>query len=205
MIVGKRLCGRIDRVPGLLHVATEFYHVNWLPLLPLRSWIVFDGSERSQWGGSGGWNQWSVKWRGVPVPLSMRSILAAWLRASLVLAGIFLTAFGVFETLDRVQPLLAFPLLVAGGICFALSWFSTHVSRASMERAVEMGCHANVPLTTLARYLGVAPAEIGAIEEDPAWGAPRDAGEIDERLRRMRAGAPTPAPFRDQVGRQYEI
>ncbi|MBI4613234.1 MAG: hypothetical protein HY720_06445 [Planctomycetes bacterium] len=204
MIVGKRLCGRIDRVPGLLHVATEFYHVNWLPLVPLKSWIVFDGSERSEWGGHGAWNQWSVKWRGVPVAFSLRSVLAAWFRASLVVAGIFLAMFGVIEMLGRLRPLLAFPLLVAGVVCFVLSWLSTYLSRASMERAVEMGCHANVPLTTLARFLGVPPAEIGAIE-DPAWGGPRDAGEIGEKLGRMRAGAGTPATFQDQVGRQFHV
>jgi hypothetical protein len=37
---GSRLYGRVDEAPGLFHVATMFCHLWFLPLVPLRSYLV---------------------------------------------------------------------------------------------------------------------------------------------------------------------
>src|SRR5262249_27541487 len=48
IIVGTHLFGSVDRVPGLGRVATQFAHFNYLPLVPLRSYIIIEGSEHGE-------------------------------------------------------------------------------------------------------------------------------------------------------------
>jgi hypothetical protein len=75
-IFGHRLFGKVDQVPGVLHVATQFYHVNYLPLYPVKSYII-----REEDG------------LGVPIPLNYRSMLMAWARFGLLgMAVIFAVA-----------------------------------------------------------------------------------------------------------------
>lgn len=89
MIVGgTRFCGRVDETRSG-HVVTRFFHIWFVPLVPLSSWFVT---------GSG-----SV----VKLPLSFRSILVAYVRAFGVLlalgclAGlVYLLAFGFFGDLQ---------------------------------------------------------------------------------------------------------
>src|SRR3954451_16881728 len=77
-IFGSRLWGKVDEVPGLFHVGTRFGHINFVPLIPMQSYVIL-----SQDGGSV---------RGVQIPLSGKSILIAWGRAvgalSAIIAGI---------------------------------------------------------------------------------------------------------------------
>lgn len=42
---GERMYGYADRVPGLCYVATQFWHFNFVPLVPLGSYLVMEGSE----------------------------------------------------------------------------------------------------------------------------------------------------------------
>jgi hypothetical protein len=46
--VGSELYGAVDRIPGLCYVATKFAHVFGLPLLPLGTYIVWEGSEHGE-------------------------------------------------------------------------------------------------------------------------------------------------------------
>jgi hypothetical protein len=69
LVVGTRLFGRIHYVPGVFHIATEFAHVNVLPILPLRSWVVL--GERPAAIGS--------NWVGRRIRLRLKSVLLAWL------------------------------------------------------------------------------------------------------------------------------
>lgn len=64
LVFGRRLYGRVDHVP-VGHVATEFFHVAFVPLVPLASYLVL----------------WEDRHRftGKPVPLHTRSIACAWL------------------------------------------------------------------------------------------------------------------------------
>ena len=64
---GMSLYGKVDQVPGLLHVATRFFHVNFVPLFPTGSFVVIEGIERPDNAPPG-----------VPIGHHFRSILFAW-------------------------------------------------------------------------------------------------------------------------------
>jgi hypothetical protein len=81
LIVGTRLFGKVDHLPGRFYVATRFAHVNFIPLFPTGSWLVQDGSlssgiTRSSWRG---WQLPGVHWP---------SAAMAWLRVGLALAAL---------------------------------------------------------------------------------------------------------------------
>lgn len=83
---GTKPYGTCDNVPGLFHVATWFFHVNYLPLFPTASHIVL--------GKSG--DQYHV----IKIPLSVKSILLAWCRTALFLAGTVVTLLAVVALAD---------------------------------------------------------------------------------------------------------
>src|SRR3954468_4659567 len=83
IIWGSRLYGKVDEVPGMFHVATKFGHLWYIPLIPIGSHIVLEQSGRS--------------WRGMPVGLSGKSVLAAWLRGGGI-AGMIFSAIGIAAT-----------------------------------------------------------------------------------------------------------
>src|SRR3989442_10481906 len=41
-VFGTRLFGQADRVAGLFCVRTRFFHINFVPLIPLASYLVFE-------------------------------------------------------------------------------------------------------------------------------------------------------------------
>lgn len=74
VVFGHRLFGKVDAVPGLFHVATKFFYIDYLPLIPAGTWLVFSQSGKS--------------WRGVPIPFSFKSMLVAWARAAAVVGTV---------------------------------------------------------------------------------------------------------------------
>lgn len=81
MIIGRRLFGRVDEVPGILYVATLFYHVMWLPVMPVDSFIVLQ-----QPGSSG-------RSSAVKVAFNLKSAVVGYVRAyGTGAAGILLVA-----------------------------------------------------------------------------------------------------------------
>ena len=73
-VFGTRLFGQVDRVAGLFSVRTRFFHINFVPLVPLASYLIFE--EKS---GSGN--------RGIELKkLRWNSVLLAWLRTPLWIA-----------------------------------------------------------------------------------------------------------------------
>jgi len=82
---GVGLYGAVDRVPGLCYVATQFGHANFLPLFPYRTYLVREGSEQGE------------AFAGKRIPLSLKSVLAGYVRAWVGLAAIVL--FGLIGVL----------------------------------------------------------------------------------------------------------
>lgn len=113
MIVwGTRRFGWVDEVEGLGTVATTFFHLMFVPLIPLSTWLMIDDE------------------RGIPMPMSLKSVLVAWVRA-----GLFWGAVASWVSIPATFGLtcvLALPL-TAGWV--ALPWF---VRRASPRRAEEL-------------------------------------------------------------------
>jgi hypothetical protein len=139
---GKGLYGRVDQVPGLFHVATRFFYFQFIPLVPLESVIVLEGTE-----GNGGPRE------ARPVPLSGKSILFAWLRAALVCGAICLFGIGLGELFETTEPLQKGAWFVAG---VSLIWITRQTYRwthAGDERALELGVALGIPLEMMEHYL----------------------------------------------------
>lgn len=70
---GQMKCGKVDQFGRLFHVVSDFFHVNFVPVIPLRSYLVLEGAasgaEASQ----------------LPIRMSFKSVLTAWVRATFVL------------------------------------------------------------------------------------------------------------------------
>ena len=74
VIHGTRPFGKCDNVPELFYVATWFFHVDYIPLVPTGTRLVL--------GQSG--NQYQV----IQLPPSVKSIFLAWIRAAGFLGSI---------------------------------------------------------------------------------------------------------------------
>jgi hypothetical protein len=93
MLCGKRLYGRVDQVKGRFHVATQFYHLNYFPLIPAKSFIVIDGTETHK--------VFSSEFQGVKIPLSLKSIWATYFRNILIIYAIFTLIEGINLSLGK--------------------------------------------------------------------------------------------------------
>jgi hypothetical protein len=143
--VGTDLYGKVDRVPGLFHVATEFLHVWFLPLVPRRSYLV---------------REETVKGKALPpigIRLSSRSILIAWTRAVLSVVGIVLPIVAVIHYHQVQQgigrePSLSLVFLAISALCCLGLWATYHFTHAGPLRALELGAVAKIPPELIARY-----------------------------------------------------
>jgi len=133
-VFGTRLFGQADRVAGLFCVRTKFFHVNFVPLVPLASYLIFEEK-----GGSGN--------RGVELKkLRWNSVLLAWLRTPLWIAcGIssvigLVLAVGVHHDWQTAGPMLGLAA-VTGAAFYATYRFS----EASFERASELARLVGLP------------------------------------------------------------
>jgi hypothetical protein len=119
IVFGTRLFGKVDAVPGMFHVATKFFHINFLPLVPTGSWLVVeqDGS----------------RWRGVEIPVSMKSVAVAWIRFMLCCFALFGFIFGL---VGSAPGSLLVGMLGLGG--FIGSYYWSWIAKADGERAVEL-------------------------------------------------------------------
>ncbi len=132
---GTRLYGKTHVVPKTCHVATCFFHIYRVPLVPLRSWIV-----TSQTGSS---------WRGIKTTLSLKSVFLAWLRAALVLVSLSAGVWGAIELFlkgagaDRELIAACAGLTVAGVVlCRASYAFSTAEPDKVRELLTKLGMSA---------------------------------------------------------------
>ena len=162
ILVGFRLCGKTDEVPGLGFVATRFVHCNFFPLIPtFESFFVTSGE--------GILDQRSFQ--GTPVPLSYKSLLLAYWRGvawPLALCSLFLSGIGVALLVDaRIDELLrmAGSVCLLSGLALALS-YSGPMRRASWERARSLASQIGVSraeaITLAASYGRLAPEQAEA-------------------------------------------
>lgn len=76
---GERMYGYVDRVPGLCYVATRFWHFNFVPVVPLGSFLVLEGTEGEQ------------GFQGKKIGFNAKSVLLGYFRgwAGLAVIGLF--------------------------------------------------------------------------------------------------------------------
>src|SRR5690349_4791585 len=90
IIWGTTHAGKVDEVPGMFHVVTQFGHVYYIPLIPTGSYIVL---EKNNDGG----------FRGVSIPISFKSWLVAWLRAGCIVAIIASIVIGIIAIAESAK------------------------------------------------------------------------------------------------------
>ena len=117
---GLRLFGVIDRVPGQLHVATDFVHLWRLPLIPRQTYLV---SERHD--------------ERYAIPRDSRSVRWAYLRTLLFLLGGALCVVAVFAARDA-RPFAAFAAAVAAAAAWLVIFVSASKTWPSEARAWEL-------------------------------------------------------------------
>jgi hypothetical protein len=154
IIYGNRLFGKVDQVPGLGHVATRFFHIDYVPLIPYEGWLVTTANGKA--------------WRGVKIPISAKSLLIAWGRTAGVVAGVggvigavaMMNQYNV--TSGSIFSMLA--LAVLGWGFFAFTKLHKSCTRASYKRACELGKLAKLSddhMAAIAKAYGEAPVSYG--------------------------------------------
>ena len=158
---GTKLMGKVDEVPRMGYVSTQFFHVNYLPLIPTGTYFVLEES--------------GDNFRGVTLPLSFKSILVAWLRAALFLGfiGTVIASIIMFSEHKTPQAIGA----GVGGVLIVALFFGTYylpfISRASYHRAMD-----------LAERIGLNEEAVLMLEV--AYGR-KSAAEADLELERIEA------------------
>jgi hypothetical protein len=126
---GSRLYGKVDNVKGLFHVATKFGHFDYFPLIPMGSWVITEQT------GSG--------WRGVPIPVSLKSIVVGLLRALSVpglLVGTAMLAMAFDSRKPSVESLVAASAVIAISLFFLVGCrYVPGLGKATPRRAEELG------------------------------------------------------------------
>src|SRR6267154_1566295 len=89
---GTRLYGKVDQVPGLFHVATQFFYLQFIPLFPLASYLVFDGTGRDDGG-----------FAGRKIGFHGRSIFFAYARLALFLGGCTTAIIGFIDAVEMLD------------------------------------------------------------------------------------------------------
>jgi hypothetical protein len=144
VIAGTQRYGKVDQVPGLFHVATEFFHIDYLPLAPTRSYLILDGTDQ-----------------GIRIRMSGKSILFAWLRVALFLAGVIALVAAVHLFLPRgADPIdwsHALGTLALSASFFYLFWGSYRFTRAGPLRALELSKQVGIAPEVLAQYFVDCP------------------------------------------------
>ena len=169
-VFGHRLYGKVDAIPGIGHVATKFFHFDYVPLVPTESWLVTAQSGKT--------------WRGVKIPLSAKSVFVGWGRAAAILVAVGGGVMALVSGLDhRPDP----TAIAAGGgivaaavgfvvLTYKLSWFN----RASYARACQLAKLAKLNahgLAALAKVYGEAAPALGF---QPVMPPPRPAAVLGE-------------------------
>jgi hypothetical protein len=160
---GTHLYGKVDQVPGLLHVGTQFFHVNFVPLIPTGSFIILEGVERKEDEGPG-----------IAIPLDYRSMFYAWLRTALMVGGglAFITAaIEGFRCLARHgDGAYAAGMAVVGVVLAAFLPFTYRMTRAAPLRALGLARLAGIEPEVVAKYFVNHPS-LADIEQFDRQGA----------------------------------
>ena len=126
IVWGSGLYGDVDAVPGIGNVATKFGHIYYLPLIPTGSHFVFETTADG--------------WRGVPITMSFKSILTAWLRTVLgfmALGAMIVTAIEFAE--NRISGAIGGSVATVALIAmFVATKRMKLFTTASYERAKEL-------------------------------------------------------------------
>ena len=136
IVFGKRNFGTTHEVPGVFHVTTNFFHIDFVPLCPIASYLIIDRAISSRRGNLG-----------FAIPLNKKSMLlayglgAAW--ASFLISMICLIFF-LNTYFPNKQAVLLSSLCLVGSLLLALFlYFSKMTRKATYEEAMELCSYVN--------------------------------------------------------------
>ena len=138
IVFGVRLFGKAEIVPGVFFIATRFFHICFIPLIPMQSFVIFEDSEQD--GG------------GAALPgLHWGSISMAWLRG-LLFAGALALAIMAWNKVETGAPATqARPMLLMALGCVAAFAGSYRLARATTESLEALRRIDGVPAQLLTR------------------------------------------------------
>jgi hypothetical protein len=126
IISGTRMAGKVDAIPRIGYVSTRFFHLYWVPLLPLESFLVFseDGDNIN----------------GVPLGLQWKSVLVGWLRGASWLTMVVAPVLAVLTFADHhhIQGSIALASWALAAALLPLLHYFPGIREASYERAIEL-------------------------------------------------------------------
>jgi hypothetical protein len=130
-----RLYGRTDRIPGLLFVGTAFFHLFFIPIIPMGSYLVMVKDDEFD------------SFRGIKIPFSIKSWLYGWGRAAALLT-LPIVAWGFYaayttniysdSTYTHWSLSPGWNGFLAVGIAIAAWWIMRKTSVASEARQAEL-------------------------------------------------------------------
>jgi hypothetical protein len=169
-IFGEKLYGKVDRVPGVFFVGTMFFHIWFVPFIPYKTMLVID-------------KDFGRTIRGFPMTLSIKSILAAWIRFAAGAVVVFAIIGCIFRTIAAVDKPDKWPeVWMTGGVALVAAvilWASYPLLRPGINRARRLAQIARVDPDQVQEYLltGNNRPTVQLYADD--W------AEKDEALRRM--------------------
>ena len=136
VLYGNARYGRVDIVPGFFRVETQFLFWMFIPVIPIGTYLVADGRR--------------LPFKEAQIPTSIKSILAAWVRAGCILSGLA----GMGWVIMNVESILMTALLFAacvGGMALLISLTcSRAIMLASCDRALNLAHMARLPEESIA-------------------------------------------------------
>jgi hypothetical protein len=132
VITGVRFAGKVDAVPRVGHVATRFFHLYYVPLIPLGTFLVINEQDENA--------------AGIPLPFSGKSILIGWLRTAAWLGLIGMGVLAIMAAADN-KPHVAGVVLVGAalaGAVLAVLYRLRSITHASYERAADIARRAGL-------------------------------------------------------------
>ena len=132
IVWGTRMMGKVDAVPGVGHVATRFFYLQYVPLIPVETYLVF--------------REVGEQVHGVTIPFSPKSIFVAWLRTGFVLAAGAVGIIGLIRLSEGHQADAAI-CVVSATIATAAFFYSYQfgpICRAGYNRAMDLARRANL-------------------------------------------------------------
>jgi hypothetical protein len=152
LIYGWSRYGKVRQVPGVAHVATVFFHLYWLPTLPMRSYVVIEGSrpEVGEVTPLGEAKRTRYGFVGIRTRLNWSSVLMTYLRAGLGF-GLFTftlsTAVFGYEAFNG-RGMTPKSAVVAAGVavyCGLGLWVSRWLSRAGWASGNDLRADLGLP------------------------------------------------------------
>jgi hypothetical protein len=156
IFIGDRQFGRVEKVRGLCFVATDFFHRQFIPLFPLRSYFVFCETNET-----------------FPMPLHGKSVLFTYLRLFCLLGAIASFGAALFLWADMVvvygpdplpgvprpfhfAPRAGWPVVIffaASAILLPVAMILTYVlAYAGQERALSIAAKAGVDPQRISKH-----------------------------------------------------